>query len=204
MVPSSAPTVLEQRVSWGVLTALGVAVAAMAALHVVEPGLDPLQEPVSFYVWGRHGWLLPLALAAFGVALFGLARVPAGSRSVWPRRMIRLSGGALLVAAIVPSDCWFPWEDAPTVSGVVHAVAAMVAPALLLGPMRAWPFRRVAGLRPWIVAGYFAALVASAGSLALGFWQDRSPSWIGLYERILACAAVAWVAGVAWPTRAND
>jgi hypothetical protein len=186
-----------------VLIALGVAVAAMAALHVVEPVLDPLQEPVSFYIWGRHGWLLPLALAAFGVALFGLARVPAGSRSVWPRRMTRLIGGAMLVAAVVPSDRWFPWEHAPTVSGVVHAVAAMVAPALLLGPMRTWSLCRLARLRPWIIAIYLAALIASAASLALGFWQDRSPPWIGLYERLLAGAAVAWVAASAWPTRAH-
>lgn len=182
------------------LVALGVALAAMGALHVVQPELDPVAEPVSFYVWGRQGWLLPVALAAFGVAVLVLARAPPAPPSPWSRRILVLIGAGLLLAAAVPSDRWFPWEHPPTLSGLVHAAAAMMAPALLVVPMvtRASRARR---MQPWIVLGYVAALMGAAASLAIGFVRDGPPPWIGGFERLLALTAIVWVCAAGWSAR---
>jgi hypothetical protein len=49
--------------------------------------------------------------------------------------------------------------------------------------------------------GYAVALVGSALSLAVGFALDVSPPRIGLAERLLALAALAWVALVALRVR---
>ncbi|HUR57247.1 MAG TPA: DUF998 domain-containing protein [Opitutaceae bacterium] len=186
---------------WAVLGPLGIALTAMAALHVVQSELDPIAQPVSFYVWGRHGWLLPVALGAFGVALLALARARADARTSRPIRILALAGATLLLTAIIPADRWFPWERPPTISGLIHAAAAMLAPVLLVWPMMAWaPSRdtRLHAARPWLLGLFLGGLAGSAASLALGFSRDGPPPWIGLSERILAFAAAGWVCGVAW------
>jgi hypothetical protein len=190
--------------SWAVFGALGLAITAMVALHVLRPELDPIAQPVSFYVWGRHGWLLPVALGAFGMALLALMRALAGERTSRPRRILALVGSTLVVTAIVPCDPWFPWERPPTVSGLVHAIGAMLGPALLMYPMLALarpPNPRLGVVLFSILGLYNVALAGSATSLALGFLRDGPPLWIGLLERILAFAAVAWVGLVAWAAR---
>lgn len=187
-----------------VLVAAGFAVIAMAALHLVQPELHPVAEPVSFYVWGRHGWLLCAALGAFGLALLLLARGPAAASSAASRRTLTLAGAVLLGAAAIPSDRWFPWEQTPTFSGLAHAAAAMIAPPLLLWPMLTWPppqSPRARALLRWTTVAYAAGLGTSAASLLVGFLRDGPPPGIGLVERVLAFAAVAWVSLVAWNPR---
>ena len=202
-----APTV--NAVSRGaVLASLGVALTAMVALHLVQPELDPIAQPVSFYVWGRHGWLLPVALGAFGVALLALtlARPGAGGRTARPRQILGLVGTLLVLTALVPGDRWFPWEGPPTIPGLVHAGAAMLGPALLVWPMIAWAPPRDTRLRralPWLVGVYFAGLTGSATSLGLGFLRDTPPPGIGLLERVLASAAAVWMGGFARQARAK-
>jgi hypothetical protein len=192
---------------WTVLVALGVAVLAMSALHVFQPELDPVAEPVSFYVWGARGWLLPVALGAFGLAWVGLARAPAASRPARSRQIVATVGAVLLLAAIAPSDRWFPWEQRPTLSGLVHATAAMLAPALLLWPMVTWTRARDLRLRrvlACVAVAYGAALMASAGSLLLGLSRGGPPPGIGALERVLASAAVIWVSVIAWQAGRSD
>lgn len=189
---------------WVVFVALGFALAAMAALHVIQPELDPLAEPVSFYVWGAHGWLLPVALGAFGIALLALARGLNDERLSRPRRILAPIGGSLLLAALVPSDRWFPWEGPPSFSGVVHAAAAMLAPVLLVWPMVSLaPGRNTRARRVlfWSVGLFIAALLGSAASLAVGFLREGPPPWIGMMERVLAVAAMSWVCAFAWQAR---
>ncbi len=204
--PSADPG-FKGRGRGGVFLAVGVAVAAMAALHVLQPERNPVAQPVSFYVWGAHGWLLSVSLGAFGVALVALARLQAG---VWPSaaaRSLVVSGTGLLLAALVPSDRWFPWEGPSTVFGLLHAAAAMLSPALLLWPMLAGQRTRDPRRRrtlAWTIGVYSLGLLASAVSLALGLVRDGPPPWIGLFERLLACAAVSWICVVAWPARRSS
>lgn len=202
--PSSTHAVASQRRRAWVLGLLAVAVVAMMALHGIQPALHPLEEPVSFYVHGRSGWLLPVSLGAFAAAVIVLGSASARAQSRRARRSLRFFGGVILVTALVPSDRWFPWEHEPTVAGVIHATAAMVAPLLLLDAMIAWAGsgdRPLAAARALLVVAYALGVVASAASLAVGFAWDGSPPLIGLAERLLAISAVAWLTVSAW-TRA--
>lgn len=197
-VPSTRRSVADVAV---VRLALLLATGAMAALHVLQPTLHPIHRPVSFYIHGEYGWLLPLSLGAFGFAAFACSLLPPIARSRGPARSLALFGIGMLVTALVPSDRWFPWENAPSVSGLIHATVAITAPLLLLDPMLAplrgdqTPLTR-GGLprRPLIVVVYTAAVLGSGASLAFGLLLDRPPPWIGLAERVLALAAVAWLA----------
>jgi hypothetical protein len=167
----------------------------MTLLHVLERDWDVMEQPVSFYVHGKAGLLLVLALAAFGLAALGLGWVRA---CLAPSRRALIGFGlGMLVMAAVPSDPYFPWEAPPTWPGLVHAALAVVAPLLLLWPMyeasKGGAGNIRTGLRA-ILFVYIAALVGCGLSLVCGFWQDRSPPLIGLAERLLATVAVAWVA----------
>ena len=44
----------------------------MLALHIVQPGLSPLHEAMSYYVHGRHGWLTTLGLLSLGIGSLAL------------------------------------------------------------------------------------------------------------------------------------
>jgi hypothetical protein len=169
--------------------ALVIALLAMAALHAVQPELGPIEEPVSFYIAGRHGWLLIVALFAFGLASVLLAWIPAfGTRG---RKAVVAFAVGMWITAFVPSDPWFPWERPPTWHGLAHGAAALLAPPVLLIAMR--DMRSAAEPRGrWLAYVYLAALLASAISLGAGFLFDRAPPLIGLAERVLAMAAVAW------------
>ncbi len=184
---------------------LVVAVAAMGALHLVQSELDPIAEPVSFYVHGKQGWLLPTALVAFGLAGIALAwAVPAPG---WGRRALVSFSLGLIVAGAIPSDQWFPWEKDPTAAGLVHSALGLVAPALLLIPMIAWS-RRPCATSPAtgslvLAVAYAGALLVCSGCLVIGFAGDRSPPYIGLAERYLACVAVAWFGVTTWRIRSR-
>jgi hypothetical protein len=59
----------------GLVAIGGVAVFGLTvvALHVLQPGLDPLEEAVSYYVHGSFGWLLTVGLLALGIGSLGIA-----------------------------------------------------------------------------------------------------------------------------------
>jgi hypothetical protein len=164
----------------------------MTLLHVVQPELDLVHEPLSFYVHGRVGWLLGVALAAFGASAVWQARAEATRRrNGW----LGLFGLGMIVAAVVPSDPHFPWEDVPTIAGLVHAGVAVLSPPLLLIPM--WQqarTRRPGSRRHWVaLAGYLTGIIACSVSLSWGLILAGSPPAIGVAERWLAGWAVYWL-----------
>ena len=143
----------------------------MLALHILQQGRDPLQQPVSFYVHGDHGWLLTASFSLFGIAVIAVAFV--GRERKFGRRetqSLGLFGAGMLLTAFVPSDRWFPWEAPPTTTGVIEAFFALC---------------------------YCAGLIASALALAIGFARDTPPPLIGLAERVLAFSSVSWLAIIA-------
>lgn len=180
------------------LVSLVLAFGAMTGLHVVQRDLDPLHGPVSFYVHGNHGWLLPVALGFFGIAAMAVA-TPAPSLSPKVRSLLHVFGLGMFITAVVPSDRWFPWEATPTTSGLVHAAAAVIAPVLLLVAMStvARTSGSTARIEMPMVVVYVLGTIGSAVSLASGFLLDVTPPLIGLAERVLAVSAFAWIASVA-------
>lgn len=183
--------------TWGLLV---VATGVMGLLHLFQSEINPVQQPLSFYVHGRHGWLLPLALATFGSSAAALSlSLARTSLSHWAARWLISFGLGMLVAALVPADRWFPWEGPASISGWIHAAVAVLAPPLLLGAMGF--LRRLAGVTlssqlglNVLALAYLVGLISSAVSLLVGFVGDRAPPLIGLTERVLALAAVGWLA----------
>jgi hypothetical protein len=173
----------------------------MCALHALQPALNPLEEPVSFYVHGDHGWLFTLAMGCFGAAAVVLAYAgrdaPSGR---WTSRSLVVFGAGMLLAAVVPSDRWFPWEAPPTVSGLVHAAAAVFSPPFLLVSMLTYArrtSRQARRIKVCFAVGYTTGLVASAAALAVGLAYAGPPPLIGLAERVLALNAVGWLTAIA-------
>jgi hypothetical protein len=207
-VKSSAGEPSCRMMSRVALLLLCVAVGAMSALHVYQPGLSVIHQPLSFYVHGRHGWLLPVSLGAFAVAAAALGASVRCQRSSTKLRWWLVGFGAgMLIDAAVPSDRWFPWEGVYSPGGALHAFCAVVAPPLLFGAMLSWAKEMSAtgrgggrGLNALAVT-YLFALGASGLSLSVGFARDVAPPFIGLAERVLALAAVGWLALVASASR---
>jgi hypothetical protein len=185
--------------SWG---ALGVALGAVSALHVVQADRSLMHQPVSFYIHGRGGWLLPLALGSFGAAAWMISRGVSVQCGRSHANALRAFGAAMVITAAVPCDPYFPWEAPASLSGIVHATVAVLAPPLLILPMwalsRAATGARIRAASSLFGSAYVVSMLASAASLLVGLVQDGPPPYIGMSERVLALSAVAWFALAAY------
>jgi hypothetical protein len=189
------------------LAGVAVFTLALLALHVVQPELSALDEALSYYVHGHRGWLLTLGLLALGVGSLALAialvlqrtrsRVGLFLLGVWSVGVI--VGGAF--AADPPGN----WDRPPSVSGAIHGLAAMIAflalPAAAVFLTRS--FRHEARWRPLqgtlntLSVAVVSSYVAFMGSLTPALVRPGPPIWLGLTERILIVACLAWLAVVA-------
>lgn len=192
------PTLFFDR---AVLAGVGGCALAMAALHAVQPELSVLHGPVSFYVHGRGGWLLPVGLSSCGLAAVVLARAagPAVGRDT--RVNLTILGVGMILAAAFPSDRWFLWEHPSTLRGVVHAFATVVAlgawslTALRFARKAPSPYDRppLPGIFRVLGTLYGVGLAVSVASLVAGLARGQPPPFIGLGERLLGLAGLAWL-----------
>ncbi|MDF3050309.1 MAG: hypothetical protein K0R87_1947 [Pseudonocardia sp.] len=190
-------------------------IAAMLALHLVSPEVDPARRTISQYALGPWKPLFDagvLAVAAgSAVVLAGLI----GSGLVrWRSTSAALvaAWSVLLVVVVVFEK--IDWSVGPTPTGYVHRYASLVAffclPAAALRVSRAWRgdvrWGRFAALTRWLGVGALAWLAP----LLLGFalrpltgvpWWRFVP--LGLFERGLALTEVAAVIVLGlWAARA--
>jgi len=175
---------------------------ACLLLHILEPGLDPIQDAVSYYMNQPSGWILTLGLIALGVGSMSLGvavgRTSLDATSTAGRRLLFVWSIGVLVGGIFRPDPMGHWDRPPTFSGIAHGGAALAAflafpaAAILLSPS----LSRVAGLsrclRPLAIAAA-ACLVVFFLCLAPGL-QNRPPYVLGFVERILLALIVAWLA----------
>lgn len=122
----------------------------------------------------------------------GLGRGPGRATA---DRYVLWFGVGMVLAAALPSDPWFPWQNTPSFAGAVHALVAVFAPPLLLFPMARW--RSTGGwsaVRNVLGCVYLAGLAGSGLSLVVGFARNGAPPFIGLAERALAFGAAGWLA----------
>lgn len=124
---------------------IGLAVFALTvlALHFVQPALSPRDEAVSYYVHGRHGWLLTIGLIALGTAslalIAALVRATEGSGARVGRWLIGVWSVGVLLGGVFPADPAGNWSAPPSVAGMIHGNAAMVA--FLALPVGRWFWR---------------------------------------------------------------
>ena len=181
--------------------------ASMLALHVVQPGLSPLNEAVSFYVHGRYGWLLTLGLVALSFGSLAIA-IGLGVRRASSFLGVLLMGAwsaAVLLGGVFSTDPSGNWDRPPSISGTIHGVAAMIAftvfplATIALVPSfrqdRRWQL--LYGTLKALTTAVVVTYVAFMASLAPVFVRPGPPILLGLTERLLLAAYIAWLAVVA-------
>ncbi len=164
---------------------------AVAALHLLDPGLDPLTTPISTYVKGRYPALATTTFFAFATLLAALGL--GLRRTVTAGRVGRVAVGLIWVAAAgVAIAGIFP--GAP-----MHAVGgAMAFPPLCIAVLAlSFAFRRTPG---WKDLGWLpSALGLLAVTLFLfGVTVLSGLGLAGLGQRLFFAVLFSWIALVAW------
>jgi hypothetical protein len=191
---------------WLGVTAIGgciVFVTIMAALHFIQPELNPITTFGSHYAHGKMGWLMNLGTLAFATAVAALAlafaRLPDSSRAGFI--LLGSSAFGLLIGGLVNVD---PLGARPTPSGLVHLLAGlmtflcMIPAAILLSRglsfadrLRGW-YRVLPGLS-WLAALLFLANLSVLGALGLP----------GLGNRLFLAIMSAWLLTAGQGVRTN-
>lgn len=192
---------------------LAAVATTVAALHVLDPGRDPISTTVSEYVLGPHGWLLSFAGLTFGLGTLALtAATVAILPSPRPRTglaSLALAGLGMVVVGAFPTDPIDPTDPRfVTTAGVIHAAAgifsftcfAVAAPLLTRQIAAATHAGRLRGLAFVPPTGYVLFWAAGLPDNQLGgLFGSRSAT--GLGERIMAAAYVVWLLAVAITVR---
>jgi hypothetical protein len=199
-------------IRWLALLGLGgsvVFVAAVVALHGLQPQLSPMNDAVSYYVHGAYGWLTTVGLIALGIGSLALTFAVAG----WARgrggnigvAALAVWGVGGLAAGIFSADPPGNWDQPPSLSGAVHGLAAMIAIAsfplaavlLTRNLSRDHRWQRFRGPLLALAAAVALSFIAFMGSLLPVFVSPGPPIWLGLTERVMLAVYVAWLAAVA-------
>jgi Protein of unknown function (DUF998) len=193
----------------------------IVALHVVDPGLDPLRLMISESVFGPAGWMFRtavLVLAAGSVAVMvasvhsGLARARSGSvtlLSVWTASLV-------LIVVCRTGEHGLPLTGGAVLHGVASVAAFCALPIAALRIARGrrghprWGShaRRVVVLAwaslPWLVplvVPLILALVPDGSGVDTAYWASMP---FGLVQRGLAVTELATLAALGtWASSAH-
>jgi len=174
-------------------------VVLVAVLHVLRPDVSPVDDPLSAYAVGPHGWLMTVAFLAnafaFAALAAGMSRgfpVSTGRRRTITVLLVVASAG-MAIAAFAPTDV--PVVSPPTPTGLIHTVAALAAFLALAasGAVSLGSFWGAPGATPRTaaVALVTGALISLVVFLGLTF---GGLAGAGLAQRILTALLLAWVA----------
>lgn len=197
----------------GALGGLALSLTGFTLADLVNPRWSPAETMISHYVHApRGGWLIPLGTLVMAVASAALLWVAAACtrRGRTGAVLLGVWTAGLLVAAGFPTDPPGRWDQPPSIAGMLHGVAALLAfaalpaAAVLLG--RVWRrdprWRPVAGglavTTALTVAAFVLFLVTfvdvqGGPSLSVGPWATVT----GLAERVMVWAYAGWLAVVA-------
>jgi len=184
------------------------AAAAIGLADALNPQWDWVADLASYYVHGRGGWLVTAGLAVIGAGSLGLAVLIPPVRGRWALVGWSL---AVLVGAVFPADPPGHWDRPPTPAGAVHGIAGLTAFVLLpvaagllaVGLPAWWPDRRrLRAAAALVVAAsvpFWVTLVDVMGGPSLTLAGHAS--LVGLAERVLLLAGLAWLAMLALAVR---
>jgi len=181
-----------------------LAVVLVGLLHVIDAGqVDPVRRTISEYALRDNGWMFDtgvLALAVGSVAVL-IALVQAGLVR-WPSfaavGMLVWAAGMVAVVVFEKTN----WAVGPSVGGVIHRYASLVAflalPIAALaatrgrGDVAAWPLWLAVAALTWLVAILSGVLLRPLSGVP---WWQFLP--LGIMERGLALTEVAVVVALA-------
>ena len=188
------------------LGAAGVALFAVSVvvMHAVQPELSPNDMAISYYLNGRLGGVLSAGLISLGIGSLSLAVAlrrrlsdTGAGAGVW---LLGLWGVGCIIGGVFPPDPPGHWDEPPSVAGMIHGGAAMVA--FVAFPIAAWLLsRKVTTLAQRSIAHRPLALLCACAlvvffvCLAPAF-ANRPPYALGLVERILVALYAAWLVAV--------
>jgi len=208
MPGANPPLPIVRLLAWTTLVGIACFVLAMAALHWLQPDLNPLDQAMSYYVHGLHGWLLTLGLLALGLGSLTLTIVLGkGLGTAVGRGGIGCLGtwsAGVLLGAVFAADPPGQWDKPPSISGSIHGLAAMVAliifpvGAVLVSRRLCAGARLVSRSRALRILAFASAasLLIFLSSLVPVFVRPGPPVLLGLTERILFLVYISWL-GVA-------
>jgi len=196
------------------IVAAAVSLVTLAALHILKPDLHPSRTMISQYALGRHGWVMALCFAAFGVASGSLAvAIVPYVRSLGGRigtALLLTAAVGLVMAARFPMD---PVSTPPAQmshSGRMHGVAFMLGvPSMVLAVLvlsfalgdqvayAGWLLMTIAAVI-WLSLIIMIAIMLMVGP---GKPPDSNgpERFVGVPNRSLMVAYAAWLIVVAWP-----
>lgn len=190
------------------LFGIGLFVLTVLLLHVFQTDLDPWNEAVSYYVHGNQGWLLTIGLLGLGVSslaiTFGIWNRVDGTGGRAGRILLCIWSIGVIVGGIFPADPPGSWSQPPSLAGMIHGNAALIAflalppGALLLSrSFRRQPLWKSRSGTLWMLGILSAfSLLAFAASMVPVFISPGPPTLLGLTERILLGVYTSWL-GVA-------
>ena len=172
-------------------------VAATTLLHVLEPDMDPVANPMSAYVLTGSGTLMTTTYFVQAAALIALVD---GLRRVLPRSMMQSIGFALfaLAALAAATSGVFPGESPPphTLSGIIHLTGGVIysfaiASAVVLTTLSMRKDAR------WGGAGALVTALAVGVVIGTALFPIMAASGAGLAQRISFAVTFAWMLVVA-------
>ena len=203
--PPDAPTAqtaadIFRRATIVALAAAALDLVILAALHVLQPGVDPMTEPTSAYVHGRGGMASQVGTFAAGIGALALLAAVAPRRSGRGTTVglgfLGIFGLTKLLQAFYPIDP----EGTSTASGTVHNLLGNLAfftlpvAAILVGAA----VSRMTRQRPPVILGLLVA-ITTVGVLAAGALDV-----FGLAQRVYLITAALWVAVCALALRSSE
>ena len=181
------------------LSVLGFAyfMVALAALHALRGEYDPLEETVSQYSIGPHGYLMTTAFFAIGLGVVALA--VALSRGVMPSPrigplLLGLAGVCVFLVGVFPVD---PASAAMPISELAHDAAFMTSILAAIAAMFVLThhFKRAPGWRWLGTVSMILSLATLAGLATFAVTYDTP--WRGAVQRVCIVVIFSWLLMVA-------
>ena len=180
---------------------LSVATVLIVALQFLDPGVGPLEKPMSSYALGAYANLWLVAVLAAGIAMVIESRRHDATRSTMASRILTGTGIAFIVLALFTTDPWYPWQHALTPRGWTHVIATGAG---MGGLALSMTFHLVAVRHEGrtgrarvaaMVAAAYVILVTLIGLATLILViLGRDVPLIGLEERVLMVLGFLWLA----------
>ena len=174
------------------LALLGIAVACLVVLHVIRPGVSPIERRMSEYALGPYGWLMDTAFAATAGGLTALAIFlarSAGRPRLVPAALV-VAAGALVLSAIYQLDATDNVDD------VIHRWASGTAAVAVIVAAIGWSVVGTGRQRRWRRGPDFVLAVVALGLAVLSpLLHDTFLT--GINQRLVWATLIAWAAVVA-------
>ena len=185
------------------LVCTGWFLASVVVLHVINPGLGPVDHQISEYALGPWGWLMTVAFLVVGAGIValgvGLRRSLTPGPRVWASWLIAATGVFFVGVAVFPTDAQLAdGTTANTFSGQMHVFAGTVGPLFLV--VGAFVLRGVFARDPrWHplarVTGWFAVAMTLwyliSGTVVVAFGPG---SYTGVVQRLFWLVLLGWLA----------